>query len=108
MSIRVQLLLLGLIGNLLIASVFSYTSIQRQSVQEEASGESLVILYESAWFQTYNSVLERMGRWEPNFGERGDVWDSDKEILQDMVETEGKFINPIIDSINSKPTYKLP
>ena len=102
MSIRIQLLLFGILGNILIAVVFLYTSGQRQAVQEEASGESLVILYESAWYQTYNSSLQRMGRWEPNFGERGEVWDPNSEILQDMVETKGEFVNPVLDSIKSK------
>ena len=102
MSIRFQLLLFGIIGNLLIVGVFLYTSEQRQLVQEEASGESLVVLYESAWYQTYNNTLERLGRWEPNFGERGDVWNPDSEILMDMVETEGNFVNPVLDSIKSK------
>ena len=102
MSIRFQLLLFGILGNLLIVGVFLYTSEQRQLVQEEASGESLVVLYESAWYQTYNSTLERLGRWEPNFGERGDVWNPDSEILMDMVETKGHFVNPVLDSIKSK------
>ena len=104
MSIRLQLLLLGIIGNLLIAGVFVYTNGERTVVQEEASGESLVTLYESAWYQTYNSTLERMGRWEPNFGERGEVWNPDSEIemLKDMVESNGHFVNPILDSIKSK------
>ena len=102
MSIRVQLLLFGILGNLLIALVFLWSSAQRQEVQEEAAGESLVVLYESAWYQTYNSTLERMGRWAPNIGERGDVWNPDNEILMDMVETEGHYINPVLDSIKSK------
>ncbi|SVD07986.1 uncharacterized protein METZ01_LOCUS360840, partial [marine metagenome] len=68
MPIRIQLLLFGVLGNLLIALVFWYSSEMRQDVQEEASGESLVVLYESAWYQTYNNTLERMRRWEPNSG----------------------------------------
>ena len=103
MSIRIQLLLFGLLGNILIAGVLYYASEQRATVEEEASGESLLVLYESAWYQTYNSTLERMGRWEPNFGERGEaVWNPDSDILSDMVETEGHFINPVLDSIKSR------
>ena len=103
MSIRIQLLLFGLLGNILIAGVLYYASEQRASVEQEASGESLLVLYESAWFQTYNSTLERMGRWEPNFGERGEtVWNPDSEILSDMVETQGHFTNPVLDSIKSR------
>ena len=103
MSIRIQLLLFGLLGNILIAGVLYYASEQRATVEEEASGEALLVLYESAWYQTYNSTLERMGRWEPNFGERGEaVWNPDSDILSDMVETEGHFINPVLDSIKSR------
>ena len=103
MSIRIQLLLFGLLGNVLIAGVLYYASEQRASVEQEASGESLLVLYESAWYQTYNSTLERMGRWEPNYGERGEaVWNPDSEILSDMVETQGNFINPVLDSIKSR------
>ena len=103
MSIRIQLLLFGLLGNVLIAGVLYYASEQRASVEQEASGESLLVLYESAWYQTYNSTLERMGRWEPNYGERGEaVWNPDSEILSDMVETQGHFTNPVLDSIKSR------
>ena len=102
MPIRIQLLLLGVLGNLLIALVFWYSSEMRQDVQEEASGESLVVLYESAWYQTYNNTLERMRRWEPNSGEKGTVWDPNSEIFQDEVESQGQFINPILDSIKSR------
>ena len=103
MSIRIQLLLFGLLGNVLIAGVLYYASEQRATVEQEASGESLLVLYESAWYQTYNSTLERMGRWEPNYGERGEaVWNPDSEILSDMVETQGHFTNPVLDSIKSR------
>ena len=103
MSIRIQLLLFGLLGNILIAGVLYYASEQRATVEQEASGESLLVLYESAWYQTYNSTLERMGRWEPNYGERGEaVWNPDSDILSDMVETQGHFINPVLDSIKSR------
>ena len=103
MSIRIQLLLFGLLGNVLIAGVLYYASEQRASVEQEASGESLLVLYESAWYQTYNSTLERMGRWEPNYGERGEaVWNPDSDILSDMVETQGHFTNPVLDSIKSR------
>ena len=103
MSIRIQLLLFGLLGNILIAGVLYYASEQRATVEQEASGESLLVLYESAWYQTYNSTLERMGRWEPNYGERGEaVWNPDSDILSDMVETQGHFTNPVLDSIKSR------
>ena len=58
MSIRFQILLFGILGNLFVAAVLLYTSGQRQDVQEVAAGKSLVVLYESAWYQTYNSTLD--------------------------------------------------
>tara|TARA_B100000427_G_scaffold157090_2_gene130449 strand:+ start:16133 stop:19117 length:2985 start_codon:yes stop_codon:yes gene_type:complete len=102
MPIRIQLLLFGLLGNLLIAAVLYYASERRASIDEDAAGESLLILYESAWYQAYSSTLEKMGRWEPNFGERGNVWDPEAEILLDMVESQGNFTNPVLDSIKAR------
>ena len=102
MPIRIQLLLFGILGNILIASVFLFSSIYREDIQETSAGDSLVDLYESAWFQTYNTTFERMSRWLPNIGESGEFWDPDSEVFPDEVETEGEVINPILDSINSK------
>ena len=102
MPIRIQLLLFGLLGNLLIAAVLYYASERRASIDEDAAGESLLILYEAAWYQAYSSTLEKMGRWEPNFGERGNVWDPEAEILLDMVESQGNFTNPVLDSIKAR------
>ena len=72
MSIRFQLLLFVVLGNLLIASVFLFSSTYREDIQETSAGDSLVVLYESAWFQTYNTTFERMSRWLPNIGENGE------------------------------------
>ena len=102
MSIRAQLLFFGLLGNLLIASVFLYSSRNIDSIQQEASGESLVVLYESAWFQTYNNTFERMSRWLPTIGEKGEVWDLENETLSEEVDTIGDLPNPILDSIKSR------
>ena len=102
MSIRIQLLLFGVLGNLLIASVFLFSSTYREDIQETSAGDSLVVLYESAWFQTYNTTFERMSRWLPNIGENGEFWNPDVEVFPDEVETEGAILNPILDSINSK------
>ena len=102
MSIRAQLLFFGLLGNLLIASVFLYSSRNIDSIQQEASGESLVVLYESAWFQTYNNTFERMSRWLPTIGEKGEVWDLENDTLSEEVDTIGDFPNPILDSIKSR------
>ncbi len=102
MPIRIQLLLFGVLGNILIASVFLFSSTYRENIQETSAGDSLVVLYESAWFQTYNTTFERMSRWLPNIGENGEYWDPDSEVFPDEVETEGEIINPILDSINSR------
>ena len=71
MTIRFQLLLFVITGYLLVIAVFLFSIIQRDKVQEETSAESLVILYESAWYQNYNNNYEFMSKWIPNIGENG-------------------------------------
>ena len=70
MSIRLQLLLFVVVGYVLVSVVFIFSTNTRDSIQEEASGESLVVLYESAWYQTFNSTYESMASWLPGFGGR--------------------------------------
>ena len=39
MPIRIQLLLFGILGNILIASVFLFSSIYREDIQETSAGD---------------------------------------------------------------------
>ena len=37
--------------------------------------ESLLTLYEAAWFQTYNSSFNSMFKWQPLIGSNASFWD---------------------------------
>ena len=102
MSIRLQLLLFVVVGYLLVTIVFYFSTDSRDSIQEDAAGESLVVLYESAWYQTFNSTYESMARWLPGFGEKGDIWDPDDETFIDEVDSSGSYLNPIFNTIENR------
>ena len=102
MSIRLQLLLFVVVGYLLVTIVFYFSTDSRDSIQEDAAGESLVVLYESAWYQTFNSTYESMASWLPGFGEKGDIWDPDDETFIDEVDSSGSYLNPIFNTIENR------
>ncbi len=101
MPIRLQLLLFGVIGNVLVAAIFIVSSIYRENIQEESSNESLLTLYESAWYQTYNKSYDVMSKWEPVTGENASFWDPDSEIFLDEVDSSNNYINPLLDTISA-------
>ena len=102
MSIRLQLLLFVIVGYLLVTVVFYFSTDSRDSIQEDAAGESLVVLYESAWYQTFNGTYESMSSWLPGFGEKGDIWDPDDETFIDEVDSSGNYLNPIFNTIENR------
>ena len=102
MSIRLQLLLFVVVGYLLVTVVFYFSTDSRDSIQEDAAGESLVVLYESAWYQTFNGTYESMSSWLPGFGEKGDIWDPDDETFIDEVDSSGSYLNPIFNTIENR------
>ena len=102
MSIRLQLLLFVIVGYLLVTVVFYFSTDSRDSIQEDAAGESLVVLYESAWYQTFNGTYESMASWLPGFGEKGDIWDPDDETFIDEVDSSGNYLNPIFNTIENR------
>ena len=102
MSIRLQLLLFVIVGYLLVTVVFYFSTDSRDSIQEDAAGESLVVLYESAWYQTFNGTYESMASWLPGFGEKGDIWDPDDETFVDEVDSSGNYLNPIFNTIENR------
>ena len=101
MPIRLQLLLFGVIGNVLVATIFIVSSNYRESIQEDSSNESLLTLYESAWYQTYNKSYDVMSKWEPVTGENASFWDPDSEIFLDEVDSSNNYINPLLDTISA-------
>ena len=85
MSIRLQLILFVVVGYILMAIVFFFSTQTRDNIRDDAANESLVILYESAWYQTYNSTYEDMSKWLPGTGDKGNYWDPDEETLNEEV-----------------------
>lgn len=101
MPIRLQLLLFGVIGNVLVATIFIVSSNYRESIQEDSSNESLLTLYESAWYQTYNKSYDVMSKWEPVTGDNASFWDPDSEIFLDEVDSSNNYTNPLLDTISA-------
>ena len=101
MPIRLQLLLFGVIGNVLVAGIFIFSFGYRENIQEDSSNESLLTLYESAWYQTYNKSYDVMSKWLPVTGENASFWDPDSEIFLDEVDSSNIFTNPLLDTISA-------
>ena len=101
MSIRLQLLLFGVIGNILVAAIFIFSFDIREKIQEESSNESLLTLYESAWYQTYNKSYDVMRKWLPVTGDNASFWDPDSEIFLDEVDSSNNYTNPLLDTISA-------
>ena len=101
MPIRLQLLLFGVIGNILVASIFIFSFGYRENIQEDSSNESLLTLYESAWYQTYNKSFDVMSKWLPVTGENASFWDPNSEIFLDEVDSSNNFVNPLLDTISA-------
>ena len=101
MPIRLQLLLFGVIGNVLVAAIFIFSFGYRENIQENSSNESLLTLYESAWYQTYNKSFDVMSKWLPVTGENASFWDPDSEIFLDEVASSDIFTNPLLDTISA-------
>jgi len=101
MPIRLQLLLFGVIGNVLVAAIFIFSFGYRENIQENSSNESLLTLYESAWYQTYNKSFDVMSKWLPVTGENASFWDADSEIFLDEVDSSNIYTNPLLDTISA-------
>jgi len=101
MPIRLQLLLFGVVGNVLVAAIFIFSFGYRENIQEGSSNESLLTLYESAWYQTYNKSFDVMSKWLPVTGENASFWDPDSEIFIDEVASSNIFTNPLLDTISA-------
>ncbi len=101
MPIRLQLLLFGVIGNILVAAIFIFSFGYRENIQEDSSNESLLTLYESAWYQTYNKSFDVMSKWLPVTGENASFWDPDSEIFLDEVSSSNLYTNPLLDTISA-------
>jgi signal transduction histidine kinase/CheY-like chemotaxis protein len=103
MRIRTTLILIGLVGNILLASVLYGLYSWREDTQREFSSESLVTTYEAAWFQTLETSFDPISSWLPS-GERGTFWDPENEIYpeEELSSPEHEYNNPLIEFITKK------
>ena len=85
--------------NLDVISNFSFN--YRENVQEDSSSESLLTLYEAAWFQTYNGSFNSMFKWQPLIGSNASFWDPNGEVFQDEVVSNGNYVNPFLDTVSA-------
>ena len=92
MPIRLQLLLFGVLGNVLVAAIFIFSFGYRENIQEDSSNESLLTLYESAWYQTYNKSFDVMSKWLPVTGENASYWEEDSEIFLRILKVIKKIV----------------
>ena len=103
MRIRTTLILIGLVGNILLASVLYGLYSWREDTQREFSSESLVTTYEAAWFQTLETSFDPISSWLPS-GERGTFWDPENEIYpeEELSSPDHEYNNPLIEFITKR------
>ena len=68
MTTRIQLLLLTLFGNVLVATTFLVLSNLQQERQEEYGLDSSASLIHQAWTTASNQAYESVGEWDPITG----------------------------------------
>ena len=66
MLVRTQILIFGLIGNIIIAGILLYMNVQNQNIQEKSSNSQYTSIVESAWVQSIDNSFANMNSWGPN------------------------------------------
>ena len=80
MLVRTQILIFGLIGNIIIAGILLFMNVQNQNIQEKSSNSQYTSIVESAWVQSIDNSFANMNSWGPN-GEKGEqYWNPYVEI----------------------------
>ncbi len=104
MLVRTQILIFGLIGNIIIAGTLLYMNVQNQSIQEKSSNSQYTSIVESAWVQSIDNSFSNMNSWGPN-GEKGEqYWNPYVEIgLFTEIGIEGfDYANALIESFDQE------
>ena len=105
MTTRIQLLLLTLFGNVLVATTFLVLSNLQQERQEEYGLDSSASLIHQAWTTASNQAYESVGEWDPITGsfEKRAVWQENSQFyFSPDTETEGNFSNPVFNALASQ------
>ena len=104
MLVRTQILIFGLIGNIIIAGILLYMNVQNQDIQERSSNNQYTSIVESAWVQSIDNSFSNMNSWGPN-GEKGEqYWNPFVEIgLFTEIGIEGlDYANALIESFDQE------
>ena len=104
MLVRTQILIFGLIGNIIIAGILLYMNVQNQDIQEKSSNNQYTSIVESAWVQSIDNSFSNMNSWGPN-GEKGEqYWNPFVEIgLFTEIGIEGfDYANALIESFDQE------
>ena len=104
MLVRTQILIFGLIGNIIIAGILLFMNVQNQNIQEKSSNSQYTSIVESAWVQSIDNSFANMNSWGPN-GEKGEqYWNPYVEIsldiksicIHDFIPRSNKVINKFV------------
>ena len=105
MTTKIQLLLLTIFGNVLIATTFLVLSNLQQERQEEYGLDSSASLILQAWTTASNQAYESVGEWDPITGsfEKRAVWQENSQFyFSPDTEVDGKFSNPVFNALASQ------
>ena len=63
MLVRTQILIFGLLGNIIIAGILLYMNIQNQNIQEQSKNNQYSSIVESAWVQSIDNSFSNLNSW---------------------------------------------
>ena len=104
MLVRTQILIFGLIGNIIIAGILLFMNVQNQNIQEKSSNSQYTSIVESAWVQSIDNSFANMNSWGPN-GEKGEqYWNPYVEIsLFTEIGIDGfNYANALIEAFDNE------
>ena len=104
MLVRTQILIFGLIGNIIIAGILLYMNVQNQNIQTKSANSQYTSIVESAWVQSIDNSFSNLNSWGTS-GEKGQqYWNPYSEIpLFIDIGFEGfDYANPLIEALDQE------
>ena len=104
MLVRTQILIFGLIGNVIIAGILLYMNVQNQNIQTKSANSQYTSIVESAWVQSIDNSFSNLKSWGTS-GEKGQqYWNPYSEIpLVIDIGFEGfDYANPLIEALDQE------
>ena len=104
MLVRTQILIFGLIGNVIIAGILLYMNVQNQNIQTKSANSQYTSIVESAWVQSIDNSFSNLNSWGTS-GEKGQqYWNPYSEIpLFIDIGFEGfDYANPLIEALDQE------